>query len=80
MYKRQVLRDFNLDNNTIESWEKLQRSGSPASVNPDYIKVKEQKDWNRFLDYAKTGGITAAIFILIVTAYIMVGKQLKRSR
>jgi hypothetical protein len=75
-----VLRDFNLDNNTIKSWEKLQRSGSPASVNPDYIKVKEQKDWNRFLGYVKTGGITAAIFILIVAAYIMVRKQLKRSR
>lgn len=75
-----VLRDFNLDNNTIKSWEKLQRGGSPASVNPDYVKVKEQKDWNRFLGYVKTGGITAAIFILIIAAYIMVRKQLKRSR
>lgn len=74
-----VLRDFHLDNNEINSWEKLQRSGSPASVNPDYIKVKEQKEWERFLDYVKIGGITAAIFILIVTAYIMVRKQLKRS-
>ncbi|CAA6803778.1 MAG: Spore coat protein CotH [uncultured Aureispira sp.] len=74
-----VLRDFNLDNNTIKNWGKLQRGGSPASVNPDYIKVKKQQDWNRFLGYAKTGGITAAIFILIVAAYLVVGKRLKRS-
>lgn len=74
-----VLRDFHLDNNEIKSWKKLQRSGSPASVNPDYIKIKEQKEWERFLDYVKIGGITAAIFVLIVAAYIMVRKQLKRS-
>jgi len=75
-----VLRDYNLDNNTINSWKKIQRSGSPASVNPDYLKIKEQKDWNRFLGYIKTGGITAAIFILIISTYIIVRKQLKRTR
>ncbi len=75
-----VLRDYHLDNNHIQSWEKLQRAGSPASVNPDYIKVKERKDWERFLEYVKIGGVTAAIFILIVAAYIMVRKQFKRSR
>jgi len=75
-----VLRDFNLDNNTIHNWEKLQRGGSPASVNPDYVKVKQQQDWNRFLGYVKTGSITAAIFILIVAAYLMFRKQLKRTR
>lgn len=72
-----VLQDFALDNNIIQSWKKLQRSGSPASVNPDYIELKRQKDWDKFLNYVKIGGITTAIFVLIVMAYIMVRKQLK---
>ncbi|BDS14854.1 CotH kinase family protein [Aureispira anguillae] len=72
-----VLRDFDLDNNVIDSWKKLKRAGSPASVNPDYIQLKQQKDWERFLNYVKIGGITTAIFVLIVMAYIMVRKQLK---
>lgn len=72
-----VLKDFASDNNIIQSWKKLQRSGSPASVNPDYIELKRQKDWDRFLNYVKIGGITTVIFIIIVMAYIMVRKQLK---
>lgn len=74
-----VLRDFTLDNNYIENWNKLQRSGSPASVNPDYVKIKKEREWANFLHYVKISGITTAIFVLIVMAYISVKKQLKRT-
>jgi len=73
-----VLRDFNLDNNVIENWVMQYRSGSPASVNPDYVQIQEQERWNRFLHYVKIGGITTAIFFVIVMGYIMVRKRLKR--
>ena len=73
-----VLRDFNLDNNLIENWVLQHRAGSPASINPDYVKLREKQDWNRFLNYVKMGGVTTAIFVIIVMAYIMVRKRLKR--
>lgn len=72
-----ALRDFGVDNNSIEHWEKSPRSGSPASVNPNYLQLKQKKDWERFLNYVKIGGTTAAIFVLIIAAYIMVRKQLR---
>ena len=75
-----VLRDFTLDNDFIENWNKLQRSGSPASINPDYVQLKKIKEWNQFLEYIKIGGITTVIFVIIVMAYIMVRKQLRQKQ
>lgn len=73
-----VLGNFEEDNTLASNWNPSERSGSPASVNPDYIKQQEAKRWNQFLDYVKIGGVTTAIFILIVLAYITARKQLKQ--
>jgi hypothetical protein len=73
-----VLGDFELDNTLINNWSFSERSGSPASINPEYIERREAKRWNRFLDYVKIGGVTTAIFILIVLVYITARKQLSR--
>lgn len=73
-----VLGNFEVDNTLASNWNASERSGSPASVNPDYIKQQEAKRWKRFLDYVKIGGVTTAIFILIVLAYITAKKQLGR--
>ncbi len=73
-----VLRDFNLENSSIENWRKEQRSGSPASINPDYVKIQKQAEWIRFLNYIKIGAITTAIFVVIVMAYVMMQKKLKK--
>ncbi|MGH1335535.1 MAG: CotH kinase family protein [Aureispira sp.] len=72
-----VLGNFEEDNTLTSNWNPSNRAGSPASVNPDYIKQQEEKSWQQFLDYVKIGGITTAIFILIVLAYITARKQLR---
>lgn len=76
--KTLVLRNFEADNTLISNWNISKRSGSPASVNPDYIKQQEAKSWNQFLDYVKIGAVTTAIFVLIVLAYVTARKQLGR--
>ncbi len=73
-----VLGNFEVDNTLMSNWKPSERSGSPASVNPDYVQQQEAQRWNRFLDYVKIGGVTTAIFILIVLAYITARKQLGR--
>lgn len=70
-----ALIDFNLDNTSIDNWSKIQHPGSPAVVNPDYLKIKEQEDWNRFLSLVKIGGIITIIFIIIVTIYSITRKR-----
>lgn len=72
-----ALKDFTSDNEDLSYWNQHQRSGSPASVNPDYIQLQKEKEWQRFLHYAKIGGITASIFILIILSYVKVAKRLR---
>lgn len=72
------LGNFEEDNTLTSNWKPSERTGSPASVNPEYIKQQEAKRWNKFLDYVKIGGVTTAIFILIVLAYVTAKKQLGR--
>jgi len=77
-YKTIVLRDYNNDNNNIENWQSGLQAGSPASVNPEYLKIKQAADWQYFLELVKIGGITVAIFIAIMLAYLAAKKQFKR--
>lgn len=73
-----LLGDFNEDNSASANWKTSDRSGSPASVNPDYVKLRDQRRWENFLEYVKVGGITAALFLLIILGYSAVRKQLRR--
>ena len=73
-----VLKDFNLNNNNIEDWRKQQRSGSPASVNPDYVKIRKKQEWDRFINLVKIGGVTTAIFVVIVMTYISLRKKMQK--
>ncbi len=75
--KTLVLRDFKADNTAISNWAKLNRNGSPASVNPEYVELKEKADWDLFIQRVKIGGVTTALFILIVMGYVVTQKRLK---
>lgn len=75
--KTLVLRDFKSDNKESSNWERLDRNGSPASVNPEYVAIKEKADWELFIKRVKIGGVTTALFILIVMGYVVTQKRLK---
>lgn len=76
--KTLVLRDFTADNTDKANWELATQSGSPASVNPEYVQIKEKADWDLFLYRVKIGGIVTASFVLIVGIYITVRKKMGR--
>lgn len=73
-----ALKDFNADNSNPDNWKIEKMEGSPASVNPDYIKLKKAKQFSRFMRYAKIGGVTVGIFVAIIMAYVLVRKRLKK--
>ena len=78
LVKTIVLGDFNANNSAATNWKASERTGSPASVNPDYLQLRDQQRWQQFLEYVKVGGITTALFVLIMVGYASVRKQLKR--
>ncbi|MCH2023244.1 MAG: CotH kinase family protein [Saprospiraceae bacterium] len=73
-----ALKDFNLNNNNIQNWRKQLRAGSPASVNPDYVKIRKKREWDSFLNLVKMGAVTTAVFIVIVMAYITARKRVNK--
>ncbi|MCP4442105.1 MAG: spore coat protein CotH [Aureispira sp.] len=73
-----ALKDFNNDNSNIDNWKIEDMEGSPASVNPDYIKLKKARQFNAFMRYIKIGGVTVGIFVTIIMAYVLVKRKLKK--
>lgn len=73
-----VLGDFKADNSNSNNWTPSVRTGSPASINPDYVQLRDQRRWEQFLEYVKVGGITAGLFILMLVGYASVRKQFHR--
>lgn len=75
-----ALGDFATDNSHADHWKPSARTGSPASINPDYIRLQDARRWAQFLEYVKIGGVTAALFILMVLGYAKVRQQLRRKK
>lgn len=73
-----VLADFAKDNSRLTNWNPSERTGSPASINPDYVQIRDDRRWAQFLEYVKIGGVTTALFILMLLGYAKVRKQLRR--
>jgi hypothetical protein len=73
-----ALKDHSLDNSTLQNWRKHERSGSPASINPDYLKIKKDRAWKRFLGYVQTSAATTAIFVFIVMSYVGIRKRWRK--
>ena len=73
-----ALKDHTLDNSQLENWRKHRRSGSPASINPDYLNIKKEREWHQFLRYVQASAVTTAIFVVIVFSYVGIRKKLKK--
>ena len=73
-----ALKDHTLDNSQLENWRKHRRSGSPASINPDYLNIKKEREWRQFLRYVQASAVTTAIFVVIVFSYVGIRKKLKK--